>query len=74
MYINFEIKSILKDLKDNLKTDAEQRAVEKLDKFCKKYTDFDIQPKLMEVGAEFAQRANLLLEQFRSGKSWNQQN
>ena len=42
MYINFEIKSIINDLKVNLKTDNEQRVIEKLDKFCKKYTDFDI--------------------------------
>ena len=50
MYINFEIKSIINDLKANQNNDNEQRAIEKLDKFIKKYSDFDTQAKLKEVG------------------------
>jgi Rps23 Pro-64 3,4-dihydroxylase Tpa1-like proline 4-hydroxylase len=67
MYMEFEIKAILRDLKDNQKNEL---AIQKLDKFSKANPDYDFQPKLKEVSDEFAKKVLFQLEQFRNGKSW----
>lgn len=64
MYLEFEIKKIITDLKDRAKYKA---AIARLDKFSKQNPVYDFNKNLNKEGATFAQQVLADLEKFRTG-------
>jgi hypothetical protein len=67
MYIEFEIKKIVQDLKDPSRM---EQGIEKLNKFTKQNPTYDYQKHLLKESESFAQTVNGNLTAHRSGKSW----
>ena len=67
MYIEFEIKKIIQDLKDPSKL---EQAIPKLDKFSKQNPSYDFVKNLQKESEDFAKRIMTNLEQYRNGASW----
>ncbi len=67
MYIEFEIKKIVQDLKDPHKMD---QGIEKLNKFTKQNPTYDYNKHLIKESAHFAQNVEKKLNAFRNGQSW----
>ena len=71
MYIEFEIKKIISDLKDPSKIEA---AISKLDKFSKANPTYNFKLNLTKESEEFANRIMNHLEQLRNGNSYKSTN
>lgn len=67
MYIEFEIKKIISDLKDPSKADM---GLQKLDKFAKQNPDYDFARNLKNESDQFAMNVLDRLEKFKNGQSW----
>lgn len=67
MYIEFEIKKIVQDLKDVHKMD---QGIEKLNKFTKQNPTYDYSKHLIRESAHFAETVERKLNAFRNGQSW----
>lgn len=66
MYIEFEIKKIIADLKDFSKLES---AIQRLDKFSKTNPNYDFKPNLMKESEAFCKKTLQQLENFRNGSS-----
>lgn len=71
MYIDFELKRIVQDLKDPQKF---ENGIHKLDKFARQNPSIDYQKNLRKEGDAFAQNILAQLENFRNGNSWKSTN
>lgn len=64
MYLEFEIKKIVSDLKEG---NRYTNAIERLDKFLKQNPGYDYKKHLVKHGLSFTQQVNSDLEKFRRG-------
>jgi carbon monoxide dehydrogenase subunit G len=71
MYIEFEIKKIIQELRDPAKVEL---AIPKLDKFAKQNPAYNFQTNLKRESEQFCQQVLGQLESFRSGNSWKSTN